>query len=630
MLARPSRKFAIALTVIAVVASVSFRPSVPDLLLRTSPLNIANHGRILYYDVGRSASVVMLEQDGGLVLRTNGLPEAMMDMPGTPPRFSGEFWLSPLAVIARPRAESMLIVGYGGGVVVEGVPPSVRNVDVIELEPLVIEANRATRAMRKRDPLTDPRVNIIANDARGALNLTNRKYDAIVSQPSHPWTAGASHLYTLEFMRQARAHLNDGGVFVQWMNVTFVDEALLRSLTATLLAAFADVRLYRPDPNTLVFLASSAPLQVEASLATSGMPLAYSPLHYGRVGINTVEDLFAALAVDGDGARALAAGAPLITDDDNRMATSSVYDLGGGLTPDGMGRVLAAYDPLQRADSWVFREFRDRISFDYIARRQALFAGIDPSVVDRIAAIAKALATTESGNAVRVTALAARGEHDAARQLAREAMQLFPESQGLRYAYIRPWIGSIVRGTATPEIAAAAQGLADPAAALIRAGRFSGQQDWKSVADLDPILARVRWTDPWKFDAIQARADWRGRIASGELRRQAGDECIAIIDEAIVVQPTIGLYGLRARCAIGAGRKDVLVESLWYFGQGTFNASAGRTPEDRAAAKRDIESVVNVLRNTVQGAPSDGSVDPARVQEVIQKLNDNIQRLGQL
>ena len=215
-----------------------FRPAVPDLLLRTSPLNIENHGRILYYDVGRSASVVMLEQDGGLALRTNGLPEAMMDMPGTPPAFSGEFWLSPLAVIARPRTESMLIVGYGGGVVIEGVPPSVRSVDVIELEPQVIEANRATRALRKRDPLADPRVHLISNDARGALSLTARKYDAIVSQPSHPWTAGASHLYTLEFMQQARDHLNDGGVFVQWMNVTFMDEALLRSLTATLLTVF--------------------------------------------------------------------------------------------------------------------------------------------------------------------------------------------------------------------------------------------------------------------------------------------------------------------------------------------------------------------------------------------------------
>jgi spermidine synthase len=50
----------------------------------------------------------------------------------------------------------------------------------------------------------DPRLTLISNDARGAPTLTRRKYDAIVSQPSHPWTAGASHLYTLEFMQPAR------------------------------------------------------------------------------------------------------------------------------------------------------------------------------------------------------------------------------------------------------------------------------------------------------------------------------------------------------------------------------------------------------------------------------------------
>ena len=82
-----------------------------------------------------------------------------------------------------------------------GVPPSVRHVDVIELEPKVIEANAATRKYRKFDPLSDPRVNVITNDARGALSLTDKRYDAIVSQPSHPWTAGASHLYTREFMQ---------------------------------------------------------------------------------------------------------------------------------------------------------------------------------------------------------------------------------------------------------------------------------------------------------------------------------------------------------------------------------------------------------------------------------------------
>ena len=36
----------------------------------------------------------------------------------------------------------------------------------------------------------------MTNDARNALALSARRYDIIVSQPSHPWPAGASHLYT--------------------------------------------------------------------------------------------------------------------------------------------------------------------------------------------------------------------------------------------------------------------------------------------------------------------------------------------------------------------------------------------------------------------------------------------------
>ena len=166
----------------------------------------------------------MVTQDGGLALRTNGLPEALMDTPGSAPRFSGEFWLSPLAVIARPETRDMLVVGFGGGVVIEGAPPSVRNIDIIELEPKVIEANRHIAACVGAIRSTIRGSNVILNDARGALRLTSREYDAIVSQPSHPWTAGASHLYTREFMELARDHLNPRGVFVQWMNVMFLDE----------------------------------------------------------------------------------------------------------------------------------------------------------------------------------------------------------------------------------------------------------------------------------------------------------------------------------------------------------------------------------------------------------------------
>ncbi|MEJ1960767.1 MAG: fused MFS/spermidine synthase [Gammaproteobacteria bacterium] len=579
MLVRAVPAFAVAVVIAALAISVSFRPSAPERLLRTSPMNIADDGAMVFYDVGRSDSIVVLEQDGGLVLRTNGLPEAMMETPGMPPRFSGEFWLSPLAVIARPDVQSMLVVGYGGGVAVEAVPPSVRSLDVIELEPAMIAANRATARLRKRNPLLDPRLTLISNDARGALNLTSRRYDAIVSQPSHPWTAGASHLYTLEFMRQAREHLTDGGVFVQWMNVAFLDEALLRSLTATLLEAFGNVRLYRPDPNTLLFLASSTPLDVEAALAASGRPLRDSPAHYGRLGINTIEDLFAALAVDSAGARALAAGAKKITDDDNRIATSSVYDFGQGLDAQGIGRILAPYDPLQDPHSWVYRNFRDRLSFAYIARRIAMFTTADGSTHERIAAMARALEGSEVAGAVNAVLLHAQRQ---------------PEGEG--------------------------------AALVMRGNQLISANDWKAVSELDPLLAQVAWTDSWKLDAVQMRADWRGHVTSRSTRRDAANECIDLIDDAVVALPSLALYGLRARCGVAAARSDVLVESLWSLGNGTYNNARNLSAGKRLAARQNLEILITALQKNLPATP-EGAFDAARRDEVVQKLRAHIARL---
>jgi len=172
--ARAPYVWSTAVLVAAVVVAFLFQPEVPEKLLRTSPLNVDRHGELRFYEVGRSASVIVLEQDGALMLRTNGLPEALIEMTGTAPKFSGEFWLSPLAVIARPGADSMLVIGYGGGVVLDAAPPSVRHINVIELEPKVIDANRAVTDLRKRDPLLDPRVQIVLNDARGALTLTGK------------------------------------------------------------------------------------------------------------------------------------------------------------------------------------------------------------------------------------------------------------------------------------------------------------------------------------------------------------------------------------------------------------------------------------------------------------------------
>jgi spermidine synthase len=606
-----NRILAAATAVLAIAACAFFRPQAPMTLLVTSPLNVGNHGRVLYYDVGRSASVVMLAQDGGLALRTNGLPEALMESPGSLQRFSGEYWLSPLAVIARPKSQSMLIVGFGGGVVVEGVPPSVGSIDVIELEPKVIEANERTSAMRKRNPLVDPRVNVILNDARGALRLTSRRYDSIVSQPSHPWTAGASHLYTREFMHLAHDHLNAGGVFVQWMNVIFMDEALMRSLTATLLSVFPEVRVYRPDPNTVVFLASDRPLNLELDLAASGLPLRDAPLHYARFGINTVEDLVAALMLDADGARRLAAGAPLITDDDNRIATSSVYEKGRGMTGDTSGRLLAANDPLQRADSLVYGPLKDSLSFQYLARRNGVFAVLDGSLADRVGRMSQFLAGDARGEYLRAFYYRMKRQVQRSNELLRLAIDDYPADDSLRLEYLRPWFSELSIGKAPEEVVEVAKGLSPLPARVLEIARHAAKSEWREVALADEDLAQVAWTDLWYAEAIELRVNWRIRVTEAKARKRYADEAITMIDRLAIMSPTLNLYGLRTRAGFAADRPDIVVESLSNYARlalGMVRAGVN-TPE---SLRKDAAALRQILDDVARQPGS----DTARIAEV--------------
>ncbi len=304
--------------------------------------------------------------------------------------------------------------------------------------------------MRQRDPLSDPRVHVILNDARSALRLTKRRYDAIVSQPSHPWTAGASHLYTREFVQLAHQHLSPNGVFVQWMNVIFMDEDLLRSLTATLLEVFTEVRVYRPDPNTMVFLASDAPLDLEGQVARTGLPLRDAPQHYARFGINNAEDLVAALALDTNGAREMAVGAALITDDDNRIATSSVFETSQGMTAETSGSTLGGKDPLQNPESEVFRNLAGELSFPYLVRRVGQFQRIDPSVTERVRRLAGILGESAQGEYARAFFIRMQRQPQRADQMLRLAIDQYPSDESLRQEYLRDQLDDLALGQAHP------------------------------------------------------------------------------------------------------------------------------------------------------------------------------------
>ena len=542
-LARPADRRLVAAAVAGGIALAVFRPATPWVLLRASPLSpVSAEGEVTYFSVGRSASVLLVDDGRDFRLSTNGLPEASifradLERPG---QHLETRWLGVLPILAKPDARSLLMVGLGGAKALEAVPSTVASIGVIELEEEVVLANRAVGALRGADPLADPRVQIYVNDARGALQLTNARFDAIVSQPSHPWTAGASHLYTREFFSLVRDHLAPGGVFVQWIGLGFVDGPLLRTLVATLLDVFPAVRLYQPVPGAVLFLASDADLPMEALAAQA---LAAAPADFARYGLQLPEDVAAACVLGADDARRFAAGAPLNSDDHNLLAARSARLGAHALYAAGLRRVLAPYPPLAAADASL-----DPI---YLVRRVAATSG-----PERAAAIAHSLTDPVARETAQGFVQLARGELLSAARGFGRALALDAQAAQARFGLLEARRSAVAQGD--PALLALAQGLPPAAAAVVEGWRAEARSDDAAIRRLDAKLAQATPREAAFVPATLLRARWR--IRSGD--PQLAAEALELVDGVLAVGAGPAELLLRARAAAAAGRHDVALATL--------------------------------------------------------------------
>ena len=613
LLFRTGRIYTLSLSISAIAAILLFRPGPPDALLRYSPLRTDRHGEMLFYDVGLSADVVMLRQNDQIAVRTNGLPEASIDAEGSTPLLDVEAWMAPLAVLARPQLEDMLVIGFGGGSVLEAVPPSVRSVDVVELEEKVIAANRQVAKRRLRDPLADPRFNIIVNDARGALQLSDKKYGAIISQPSHPWTAGASHLYTREFMTQAKQHLQAGGLFVQWMTADFLDEPLLRSLVSTLRAVYPHLRVYRPSPQTLLFLASDSPIEPEHTWAATQAALERAPTHFQRIGLNAAEDLVACLVLDDESSRAFAGNATLISDDVNLFAAASAYDLGRNLKPAQLGKLLMPYDPLLDTAGFIYRETPD-LALDYVLRNINVHSTLDESARKRLIDLATRFPDSDFRVYIEALLLQSEIRSDQSHWLAilMKGLADFPDSHLLRDAILEISVNDLVFGNAADAVAKLAPVAGDQARLVLEAAGHGAHENWTAVAGLDKQLAQIAWTSQWYQWATQLRIEWRARVSDPALRSQAAAESIAMIDRINIVKPSPQLFLLRAWSAQGADNPTVVLESIYRYAQKTIERKAILDN----ASRNTFAAGLSILKPLLEGLQQDKRIDRQRYEEV--------------
>ena len=531
----PRRRVLAGLAAAALAIGLFVGLPVPESLLMHSAINGQRMPGDLYYlGVGRSATVTVVENAQGWRLLTNGLPESGVDRQEIPDlRFNETAWLSLLPTAARPEIDKMLIIGLGAGRTLEATARTVSHIDVIELEEEVVVANRLIP--RPVDPLDDPRVHLRLGDARGAMTLSEARYGAIVSQPSHPWTSGASHLYTREFFDLVHSKLESGGIFVQWIGASFVDTTLFGNLMAAMTDVFPYVHVYRPVPAALVFMASDQPIDLAR---TAPRALAAAPDDFARQGIHRLEDFHASWTLDSDGVNTLSAGMPPNTDDHNRLSTRRLppaHEAGGGVRMGQLNASFMAHDPLTES----------RLEqVDPLALIRRMFWIGEGARAGRIIA---SLPTPD-----RLTVLGwIDHDQDRSRRARARFESVLKDDPHRAAAQAGLLALGLVGGVH-------AEDLTEQEGVILEAVEATAGQNWEALRALDGRLAEIAPGHRSFASAARERIRWRLEIGDEDAAREA----ISVVDQLLTRQRTPQHYLWRAQAAARAGEPVVAWAAL--------------------------------------------------------------------
>ena len=160
-----------------------------------------------------------------------------------------------VGALTHPDPRRALVIGLGTGSTAGWLAaiPGMERVDVVELEPQVAYVARACAPVNHH-ALDNPKLHLRFGDAREAMLTTSETYDLIVSEPSNPYRAGVSSLYTEEFYQAAAQRLRPSGMFVQWVQAYEVDGETISVIYATMASVFNAVDTWRSECGDLFFI----------------------------------------------------------------------------------------------------------------------------------------------------------------------------------------------------------------------------------------------------------------------------------------------------------------------------------------------------------------------------------------
>lgn len=223
---RNLRRWSVAVLSIAALAIVltAALPKLMDLYAgKIAESTGAQSAKVRLIYEGRAATVTVLDQmdpKKGTYrdMYLNGVEEA-----------STRYWhtqlfkllgIFPVLAHASDEPKEALVVAFGAGITAGSVLASdqVASLDVVDLNPDIEGINNLFTDVNG-DVFHKPRFHFHNDDGRNYLVTSNKRYDVIISDSTHPRAYDSWILYTEEFYRSVRERLLPGGVFAQWVPV---------------------------------------------------------------------------------------------------------------------------------------------------------------------------------------------------------------------------------------------------------------------------------------------------------------------------------------------------------------------------------------------------------------------------
>ena len=179
-----------------------------------------------------------------------------------------------LAGLIHPHPKRAAVIGLGTGSTAGWLAaiPSIEQVDVVELEP-VLTRFAAQCGPVNHDALGNPKLNLIIGDGRELLLTSREKYDLVVSEPSNPYRAGIATLFTREYYEAIAQKLNRGGLFAQWVQAYDMDVRTIRIFYATLSSVFGHIETWQTQSGDLLLIASKESVSYDINSLRSRIAL---------------------------------------------------------------------------------------------------------------------------------------------------------------------------------------------------------------------------------------------------------------------------------------------------------------------------------------------------------------------